>query len=80
MLRVFEKWGLDAVIVGTVQPEPRLRIRHHGVLVADIPNESLTDDAPLYHRPVGDWKCSVAARPARRVLANWPKTATLPPT
>ena len=24
VLRVFAKWGLDAVIVGTVQPEPRL--------------------------------------------------------
>jgi len=28
---------LDGVIVGTVEAEPRLRIRHHGVLVADIP-------------------------------------------
>ena len=55
VLRVFAKWGLDAVIVGTVQPESRLRIRHHGQLVADIPNLSLTDDAPLYHRPVGTW-------------------------
>ncbi|MGA9584071.1 MAG: phosphoribosylformylglycinamidine synthase subunit PurL, partial [Terracidiphilus sp.] len=55
VLRVFAKWGLDAVIVGTVRPESRLRIRHHGVLVADIPNQSLTDDAPLYHRPVGTW-------------------------
>src|ERR1019366_9003783 len=35
VLNVFSKWGLDAVIVGTVKPEPRLRIRHHGVLVAD---------------------------------------------
>ena len=55
VLRIFAKWGLDAVIVGTVQPESRLRIRHHGELVADIPNLSLTDDAPLYHRPVGTW-------------------------
>ena len=55
VLRVFAKWGLDAVIVGTVKPESRLRIRHHGELVADIPNQSLTDDAPLYHRPVGTW-------------------------
>jgi phosphoribosylformylglycinamidine synthase len=57
VLRVFAKWGLDAVIVGTVRPESRLRIRHHGELVADIPNGSLTDDAPLYHRPIGTWKC-----------------------
>ena len=70
VLRVFSKWGLDAVIVGTVQPEPRLRIRHHGVLVADIPNQSLTDDAPLYHRPVGTWKASVPLDPPDEVLAE----------
>jgi phosphoribosylformylglycinamidine synthase subunit PurL len=63
VLRVFEKWGLDAVIVGTVEPEPRLRIRHHGELVADIPNQSLTDDAPLYRRPVGTWKAPVPLDP-----------------
>lgn len=63
VLRVFKKWGLDAVIVGTVKPEPRLRIRHHGQLVADIPNRSLTDDAPLYHRPVGVWNTPLPAEP-----------------
>ncbi|HEX5235585.1 MAG TPA: phosphoribosylformylglycinamidine synthase subunit PurL [Silvibacterium sp.] len=56
VLRVFEKWGLDASIVGRVIGEPRMRILHHGQVVADIPNQSLTDDAPLYHRPVGTWK------------------------
>ena len=55
VLRVFDKWGLEGVIVGHVIQEPRLRILHHGELVADIPNQSLTDDAPLYHRPVGTW-------------------------
>ncbi len=68
VLRVFAKWGLDAVIVGTVKPEPRLRIRHHGVLVADIPNQSLTDDAPLYHRPVGAWKAPVPTDAPDQVL------------
>ncbi len=70
VLRVFAKWGLDAVIVGTVQPEPRLRIRHHGELVADIPNQSLTDDAPLYHRPIGTWKAPVPLDPPTDVLAE----------
>jgi phosphoribosylformylglycinamidine synthase II len=73
VLRVFEKWGLDAVIVGTVEPEPRLRIRHHGELVADIPNQSLTDDAPLYHRPVGTWKAPVPADPPEGALAELDK-------
>ncbi len=68
VLSVFAKWGLDAVIVGTVKPEARLRIRHHGILVADIPNESLTDDAPLYHRPVGTWSAPVPLEPSQEVL------------
>jgi phosphoribosylformylglycinamidine synthase len=70
VLRVFSKWGLDAVIVGTVQPQPRLRIRHHGELVADIPNQSLTDDAPLYHRPVGVWKSPIPLDPPEEILAQ----------
>ena len=73
MLRVFAKWGLDAVIVGTVEPEPRLRIRHHGELVADIPNQSLTDDAPLYHRPVGTWKAPVSLDPPEDALIELSK-------
>jgi phosphoribosylformylglycinamidine synthase len=73
VLGVFEKWGLDAVIVGTVQPEPRLRIRHHGVVVADIPNQSLTDDAPLYHRPVGTWKAPIPLDPPENALAELAK-------
>jgi phosphoribosylformylglycinamidine synthase len=67
VLRVFEKWGLDGVIVGTVQPQPRLRIRHHGELVADIPNRSLTDDAPLYHRPVGTWRTPIPIEPSDEI-------------
>ncbi len=70
VLRVFAKWGLDAVIVGAVKPESRLRIRHHGVLVADIPNESLTDDAPLYHRPVGHWNSPYPPVPTPKVGAR----------
>src|SRR6202451_1706922 len=70
VLSVFAKWGLDAVIVGTVQPEPRLRIRHHGDLVADIPNTSLTADAPLYHRPVGVWKCPLPFDPPEEIVAQ----------
>jgi phosphoribosylformylglycinamidine synthase len=49
--RVFEKWDLHAEAIGTVTAGKRLRIFNHGVLEADVPNEALTDDAPLYDRP-----------------------------
>jgi phosphoribosylformylglycinamidine synthase subunit PurL len=52
---VFRKWGLDAVEVGKVIPESRMRVLEHGKVVADIPNTALTDDAPVYHRPLARW-------------------------
>ncbi|HEV2963466.1 MAG TPA: phosphoribosylformylglycinamidine synthase subunit PurL, partial [Candidatus Angelobacter sp.] len=55
VLSVFEKWGLDAVIVGRVTTTGRLRVLEHGQVVADIPNTALTDDAPLYSRPMERW-------------------------
>ncbi|HWX53137.1 MAG TPA: phosphoribosylformylglycinamidine synthase subunit PurL [Verrucomicrobiae bacterium] len=60
VFRVFEKWGLDAVTIGRVTSGNRLRVREHGTLVADIPNTALTDDAPLYHRPMEPWQAPVS--------------------
>jgi phosphoribosylformylglycinamidine synthase len=73
VLKVFAKWGLDASIVGTVIGEARMRILHHGEVVADIPNQSLTDDAPLYHRPVGTWKAPVPLDPPAEMLEELKK-------
>jgi phosphoribosylformylglycinamidine synthase subunit PurL len=73
VLDVFAKWGLDASIVGTVTEKPNMVITQHGELVADIPNKSLTDDAPLYHRPVGVWKTPVPLDPPAHVLEELQK-------
>jgi phosphoribosylformylglycinamidine synthase len=51
VFRVFRKWGLDAVTVGEVTGDGLLRVRHHGEIVAEIPNQPLADSAPLYDRP-----------------------------
>jgi phosphoribosylformylglycinamidine synthase subunit PurL len=50
--RVFAKWDLHAVKIGEVMPDDRLRVRQDGALVADVPNRALTDEAPVYSRPV----------------------------
>ncbi len=73
VLDVFVKWGLDAAVVGTVIPENRMRIRQGGVLVADLSNTSLTDDAPLYNRPVGTWASPVPLEPPAWVLEELKK-------
>jgi phosphoribosylformylglycinamidine synthase II len=56
VFRVFEKWGLDAVEVGRVTTGNKLRVLHHGEVVAEIPNQALTDDAPVYKRPLARWE------------------------
>jgi len=33
-----------------------LRVRQHGEIVAEIPNQALTDDAPVYKRPLARWE------------------------
>jgi phosphoribosylformylglycinamidine synthase subunit PurL len=73
VLDVFSKWGLDAAIVGHVTAQPHMRITQGGVLVADIPNQSLTDDAPVYRRPVGEWKAPVPLDPPAHVLEELKK-------
>src|ERR1700712_109986 len=73
VLAVFRKWGLDASIVGTVTADDVMRVRHHGELVAEIPNKALTDDAPLYHRPVGVWTPPVPKDPPAWVLEELAK-------
>jgi len=56
VFRVFEKWGLDAVEIGIVTNDDKLRVRQHGRVVAEIPNQALTDEAPLYKRPLARWE------------------------
>src|SRR5205807_1716465 len=57
--RVFDKWGLDAVTVGRVTGDGKLRVREHGEVIAEIPNTALTDEAPVYHRPMEAWHADV---------------------
>jgi phosphoribosylformylglycinamidine synthase subunit PurL len=52
--RIFEKWDLHAVKIGEVTDNGFLRVRERGALVAEIPNRSLTDDAPVYKRPISE--------------------------
>ena len=51
VLSVFKKWGLDATQIGVVTNDGMLRVKHHGVMFAEIPNRALADEAPKYNRP-----------------------------
>jgi phosphoribosylformylglycinamidine synthase len=49
--RIFEKWGLDAAVIGFTTDTGRIVLRHKGEVVCDLPLAPLSDDAPLYDRP-----------------------------
>jgi phosphoribosylformylglycinamidine synthase II len=59
--RIFEKWGLDAAVIGQTTDSGHIVLRHHGEVVCDLPLGPLTDDAPRYDRP---W---VAPAPPKRL-------------
>ncbi len=52
VLAVFRKWGLDAVQIGRVTEDGRLRVRDNGKVVAEIPAHPLAEEGPVYKRPL----------------------------
>jgi phosphoribosylformylglycinamidine synthase len=48
---IFEKWDLDAAVIGTVTDSGNLRLFERGEIVADLPIGPLAENAPLYDRP-----------------------------
>jgi phosphoribosylformylglycinamidine synthase subunit PurL len=52
--RIFDKWDLHAVHIGRVTSDGMLRVKERGTVVAEIPNRALTDEAPLYRRPMSE--------------------------
>ncbi len=49
---IFRKWDLDAVVIGQVRDDGRMRVTHNGEIVCDVPVKALTDEAPIYERPM----------------------------
>ncbi|MGA8222360.1 MAG: phosphoribosylformylglycinamidine synthase subunit PurL [Candidatus Acidiferrales bacterium] len=49
---VFHKWGLDAVEVGHVTEDGKLRVLDHGRVAAEIPAHAIAEEGPRYERPI----------------------------
>src|SRR6202043_2094116 len=52
VLDVFKKWGLDAVVAGTVTEGGMAQVLHHGEVAAEIPPHPLAEEGPIYQRPI----------------------------
>ncbi|MEO5858406.1 MAG: phosphoribosylformylglycinamidine synthase subunit PurL [Pyrinomonadaceae bacterium] len=63
LVEIFNKWDLDAVVIGKVVEGDRLKIIHNGVVEADLPVMALTDEAPKYNRPMSKPPASAGGEP-----------------
>src|SRR5579859_1874738 len=53
VVRIFEKWDLNASVIGEVTDDGFVRIFWRGDEVAAIPVDPIATEAPVYNRPVG---------------------------
>ena len=52
VIRIFEKWDLNAAIVGEVTDDGFVRVFSKGDEVAGIPVDPISTEAPVYNRPL----------------------------
>ncbi|GAB4212070.1 MAG: phosphoribosylformylglycinamidine synthase subunit PurL [Synechococcales cyanobacterium] len=52
IIAIFQRWDLQAVVAGTVIADPVVRIRYQGQVVVDMPATALTENTPVYPRPI----------------------------
>jgi phosphoribosylformylglycinamidine synthase len=67
VLKVFAKWGLDAVEIGRVTPDGLVRVLHGGRVMAEIPAHALAEEGPVYQRPVAAPSTNAGAAQERLV-------------
>ena len=73
LIDIFHRWGLQAVVAGTVIEEQIVRILFQGTVAAEIPATALADNTPIYHR-------EILAEPPEYARQAWEWTAeSLPP-
>jgi phosphoribosylformylglycinamidine synthase len=70
VVEIFNKWDLDAVVIGRVVEGDRLKVFLNGKLEADLPVIALTDEAPKYERPMAPVKGSKPKSPDLE-LGTW---------
>ena len=51
IIEIFEKWDLDAAVIGEVTDTGRMELFWHGEKVADVPVYPVSEEAPVLDRP-----------------------------
>jgi phosphoribosylformylglycinamidine synthase subunit PurL len=76
VFEVFHKWGLDAVEVGRVTDDGKLRVLNHGQLAAEIPAHAIAEEGPRYQRPIAAPAAATAASAADAQLVSFAPEGT----
>ncbi len=64
LIDIFHRWGLHAVVAGTVIEEPIVKILFKGEIAAEIPASALAENTPLYER-------SLLTEPPEYARSSW---------
>ncbi len=70
-LKIFAKWGLNAVVIGSVTSDGMLTVMWGEDIAARVPAKSLADDAPLYNRPCADSYVSTILKKNTKKIRNF---------
>jgi phosphoribosylformylglycinamidine synthase II len=68
VVAIFEKWDLNAAVIGEVTDDGFVRLFWHGEEAGAIPVEPISTEAPVYQRPI--------AEPAREIAAKLDRETT----
>jgi phosphoribosylformylglycinamidine synthase II len=69
VFEVFHKWGLDAVEIGKVTEDGKLRVLNHGRVAAEIPAHAIAEQGPRYERPIAKPVGAAASAPQAPLMS-----------
>ncbi len=52
IIKIFEKWDLDAAVIGEVTDTGKMELFWHGERVAEVPVDPVSEEAPVLNRPM----------------------------
>jgi phosphoribosylformylglycinamidine synthase len=70
VIRIFEKWDLNAAVIGEVTDDGFVRLMWHGDEAGAIPVDPISTEAPVYQRPMSKPSTTIAPALARERVAD----------
>jgi phosphoribosylformylglycinamidine synthase len=70
VVRIFEKWDLNAAVIGEVTDDGFVRLFWYGEEAGAIPVEPISTEAPVYERPMAEPVREIGPHVAREAIAD----------